>query len=126
MVLLSSITDGTLPRVSIDPSSCPLGRVIFSPLCPRLRSVFIAVSVDVSITVLDAVCKTGPTLECPRLQGVLVVVEVAKVTAPGGDEEEAEETVAAAVWTAVAFRGTDAASAMTDFVSADSLASDIT
>lgn len=124
MVLLSSMTDGTLPRVSMVPSSCPLGRVI-SPLCPRLRSAFKAVSVEVSITVLEADCKTGPTLECPKPPGVLLVVEVAKVTAPGGEEAVVEEA-AAVVWTAVAFRGTDAASAMTDFVSADSLASDIT
>lgn len=85
-----------------------------------------AVSVDVNITVLDVVCKTGPILECTRLQGgleLLAGVVVAKVTAPRG---EAAEEDTAVVWIVVGFSGTEAASAMTDFVSADSLASDIT
>lgn len=123
MALLSSMTEGTLPRVSTAPTTWPLVRLAFSPLCPRGRSPFMAASVDVSITVLEAVCRTGPTLECTRLQGGGTCVEGAKVTAPA---EVAEEEAAAPAWTTVVFNGTEAASAMTDFVSADSLASDIT
>lgn len=126
MVLLSSMTEGTLPRVSRAPTAWPLVRLTFSPLCPRARSPFMAVSVEVSITVLDVVCKTGPTLECTRLQGgleLLAGVVVAKVTAPIGAAAEEDTAV---VWIAVDFSGTEAASAMTDFVSAESLASDIT
>lgn len=121
MVLLLSMTEGTRPRVSTG----PFAGAVFSPLGPRARSPFMAASVEVRITVLEAVCRTGPTLEWTRLQEVVAGVEVtAKVTAPRGEEEEGG---AATAWRVeVGFRGTAAASAMTDFVRAESLASDIT
>lgn len=123
MVLLSSMTEGTRPNVSMGPTAWPLVRLT-SPRCPTARSPFMAVSVEVKMTVLEAACKTGPTLECTRLQGELAGAEVAKVRAPMG--AVVLGTVAATVCMLGGLRGTEAASAMTDFVRADSLASDIT
>lgn len=133
MVLPSSTTEGTLPRVSTAPRAWPraaalLVRLTFSPMCPRGPSPFTVASVEVRMTVLEAVCRTGPTFECTRLPGGLGALargEVAKVTAPVGelaDEEEEEEEG----WMPGSLRGTEVASPITDLVSADSLASDMT
>jgi len=131
MVLPSSTTEGTLPRVSTVPRAWPraaalLVRLTFSPRGPRGPSPFTAASVEVRMTVLEAVCRTGHTFEWTRLPGelgVLVSGEAAKVTAPVGElaEEEEEEG-----WMPGSLRGTEVASAIMDLVSADSLASDMT
>lgn len=122
MVLPLSTTEGTFPRVSTDPRVRPT----FSTLRPKGPSPF-AASVEVRMTVLVVFCRMGPTLECTRLQGGLAGVAEVKVTALGGelaeDDEQADEE---GVWIPTGFRGAPAASAITDLVSADSLASDMT
>lgn len=128
-VLPSSTTEGTLPRVSIAPRAWPraealLVRLTLSPVCPKDPSAFMVASVEVRMTVLEAVCRMGPTLECIRLLGGLGAPasrEVAKVTGPAGELVEEEEG-----WRPGSLRGTEVASSITDLVSADSLASDMT